>query len=142
MAVLRLSDKLDPSTDGKREPGGWVALAPYTFAGDRSGVLYSDDGGGSWAMGELLPKGWTECQVAELRNGSVLLTSRNFYDTRSGYGPRLFARSDEAEFRAFLKLGAVEILSPAESDRHRHKAIGTPPDPRNYSRKFKIQQKI
>ena len=26
-------------------------------------VLYSDDDGASWTMGELLPKGWTECQV-------------------------------------------------------------------------------
>merc|ERR1719331_1047098 len=46
----------------------------------------------------LLPQfggGWTECQVAELRNGSVLLTSRNFYGTSSGQGPRLFARSDD-----------------------------------------------
>ena len=46
----------------------------------------------------LLPQyggGWTECEVAELRNGSVLLTSRNFYGESSGYGPRLFARSDD-----------------------------------------------
>ena len=46
----------------------------------------------------LLPQfggGWTECQVAELHNGSVLLTSRNFFDRRSGQGPRLFARSDD-----------------------------------------------
>eukprot|EP01047_Picozoa_sp_COSAG01_P078026 COSAG01_NODE_14268_length_1474_cov_1.872000_2_plen_42_part_01 len=28
--------------------------------------------------------GWTECEVAELHNGSVLLTSRNLYNTKSG----------------------------------------------------------
>ena len=39
-------------------------------------VLYSDDDGSTWTMGELLPKGFTECQVAELQNGSLLLTSR------------------------------------------------------------------
>ena len=33
--------------------------------------------------------------MAELTNGSVLLTSRNFYGRSSGYGPRLFARSDD-----------------------------------------------
>lgn len=34
-------------------------------------------------------------QVAELKNGSVLMTSRNFYGGNSGQGPRLFARSDD-----------------------------------------------
>ena len=34
-------------------------------------------------------------EVAELKNGSVILTSRNFYDRRSGFGPRMFARSDD-----------------------------------------------
>jgi hypothetical protein len=37
----------------------------------------------------------TEDQVAELENGSVLMTSRNEYGTNSGQGPRLFARSDD-----------------------------------------------
>ena len=64
-------------------------------------VVFSDDGGATWAGGapmELLPQdggGWTECQVAELGNGSVLMTSRNFYGASSGQGPRLFARSDD-----------------------------------------------
>ena len=55
-------------------------------------VVYSDDHGKSWTGGAemlLLPKyggGWTEAQVAELKNGSVLMTSRNFYG-RSGAGP-------------------------------------------------------
>ena len=63
--------------------------------------MYSDDHGKSWAGGEmmlLLPEfggGWTEDQVAELKNGSVLLTSRNEYGLSSGQGPRLFARSDD-----------------------------------------------
>ena len=64
-------------------------------------VVYSDDHGKSWTGGAemlLLPKyggGWTEAQVAELKNGSVLMTSRNFYGRSSGQGPRLFARSDD-----------------------------------------------
>ena len=58
-------------------------------------VIYSDDRGASWRGGQkisLLPQyggGWTECQVAELQNGSVLLTSRNAFDTTSGQGPRM-----------------------------------------------------
>jgi hypothetical protein len=39
-------------------------------------VLYSDDEGTSWQAGQLLPHGWTECQTAELLNGSLLLTAR------------------------------------------------------------------
>lgn len=64
-------------------------------------VVYSDDHGKTWTGGqemELLPQfggGWTEDQVAELYNGSVLMTSRNFYGKSSGQGPRLFARSDD-----------------------------------------------
>lgn len=63
----------------------------------------SDDGGDTWRAGALLPLGWTECDVAELTNGSVLLTSRasramqrKGLRTESGFGaPRLFARSDD-----------------------------------------------
>ena len=64
-------------------------------------MMYSDDGGASWVAGQkmvLLPQyggGWTECQVAELSNGSVLLTSRNLFAPTSGQGPRLMARSDD-----------------------------------------------
>ena len=75
-------------------------------------------GGCSWTGGALLPEpgelfpgmpsgppnqtngalgGWTECQVAELRNGSVLLTSRNLYAPSSGLGGRMFARSDDGD---------------------------------------------
>ena len=46
----------------------------------------------------LLPAfggGWTECEATELKNGSVLLTSRNFYGASSGQSARLFARSDD-----------------------------------------------
>lgn len=41
----------------------------------RSYVLFSDNGS-DWHAGELLPEGWTECQVAEMGNGSLLMTSR------------------------------------------------------------------
>ena len=42
----------------------------------QSFVLFSDDQGATWTAGERLAEGWTECQVAELRNGSLLLTAR------------------------------------------------------------------
>ena len=75
----------------------------FCGCGDKSAsfVVYSDDHGVTWSGGalmQLLPQyggGWTEDQVAELRNGSVLMTSRNFYGGSSGQGPRLFARSDD-----------------------------------------------
>ena len=118
LAVLRLSDKLDPSTDGKREPGGWVALAPYTFAGDRSGVLYSDDGGrceplpadpcdfrdvsltlplrgSSWHRGgQVLDRvGSSECIAAELEDHSLLLSFRvEDKDTVSSESSRMSAQ--------------------------------------------------
>jgi hypothetical protein len=65
-------------------------------------ALFSDDNGDSWTAGQLLPKGWTECQAAELVNGSLLMTSRMYgspwltpghpqaSDRRRG-----FARSDD-----------------------------------------------
>ena len=81
-----------------------VALRHDCGCGDlrTSFVAFSDDQGATWKGGaELLrlPQyggGWTECEVAELNNGSVVLTSRNFY---AKPGPRLFARSDDGGAR-------------------------------------------
>lgn len=77
-----------------------VRGAPSGF--DRSFVLYSDDQGLTWTAGQLLPQGWTECQVAELKNGSLVLTSRlvgfgGFYCTgnQTNCFQRGFARSDD-----------------------------------------------
>ena len=90
-------------TRGPHKGRMMVALRHDCGCGDlrTSFVVYSDDRGASWQGGSqlsLLPQyggGWTECEVAELQNGSVLLTSRNFYGRSSGQGPRLFARSDD-----------------------------------------------
>ena len=58
-------------------------------------VLISDNQGDSWHAGAMLPDGWTECDVAELRNGSVVLTARALFGPNPPFpGPRLFARSD------------------------------------------------
>jgi hypothetical protein len=65
-------------------------------------VIHSDDDGATWTAGQLLPKGWTECQVAEMNNGSLLMTSRMYgspwltpgHPSRSDLR-RGFARSDD-----------------------------------------------
>lgn len=61
----------------------------------------------TWTAGQLLPAGWTEDQIAEMKNGSLLMTarleSRGFPqfspDPNNGTDPRNirrgFARSDE-----------------------------------------------
>ena len=69
----------------------------------RSVVLFSDDQGTSWTVGQLLPQGWTECQVAEMSNGSLLMTSRMYGPPYLSSPPkrtdrrRGFARSDDGE---------------------------------------------
>ena len=39
-------------------------------------MLYSDDEGDTWRKGEALPLGWGEAAIAEMKNGSILWTSR------------------------------------------------------------------
>ena len=51
--------------------------------------------GETWAAGQLLPMGWTETQLAELKNGSLLLTSRTGYGYIAAGLRRAFARSDD-----------------------------------------------
>jgi sialidase-1 len=57
-------------------------------------ALISDDHGATFRGGALLPHGWSECQMAELQNGSVIITSRNDGD-KTRQSSRLFARSDD-----------------------------------------------
>ena len=77
--------------------------------------------GVSWTAGQLLPKGWTECQVAEMQNGSLLMTSRMYgrpwltpgrpmrSDLRRG-----FARSDDGGWTVrALHLHSCRAFCPA-----------------------------
>jgi len=57
-------------------------------------ALISDDRGQTFHGGALLPHGWSECQMAELQNGSVVVTARNDGD-KTRQSRRLFARSDD-----------------------------------------------
>ena len=62
----------------------------------RSYVLISDDHGIRWRAGAKLPHGWTESSVAELPNGSVVLTARALHGRYARDHPgkrRLFAIS-------------------------------------------------
>jgi hypothetical protein len=69
-------------------------------------ILFSDDDGEHWTAGQLSPQGWTECQVAELKNGSLLMTSRMYgapYLTPGKMAKRSdlrrgFARSDDGGY--------------------------------------------
>jgi hypothetical protein len=75
-------------------------LTPYM----RSFILFSDDNGATFTVGQLLPASWTECEVAELKNGSLLMTAR-IEGCVAAYGrnttscghERGFARSDDGE---------------------------------------------
>lgn len=97
-----------------------VALRHDCGCGDlkASLVVYSDDNGATWRGGAqmmLLPQfggGWTECEVAELHNGSVLLTSRNSFGRSSGQGPRLFARSDDGGATWAANWSATDLPDP------------------------------
>jgi len=81
-------------------------------------AIYSDDHGATWTGGQqmiLLPQyggGWTEDQVAELSNGSVLMTSRNLFGLSSGQGPRLFARSDDGGATWAANWSAYDLTDP------------------------------
>lgn len=44
-----------------------------------SHVIFSDDGGRSWQLGGSADVGTNECQVAELRNGALLLNMRSYH---------------------------------------------------------------
>ena len=51
-------------------------------------------------------------QVAELHNGSVLMTSRNYYSRTSGQGPRMFARSDDGGHSWAANWSSTDLPDP------------------------------
>jgi sialidase-1 len=58
----------------------------------RSHVFYSDDRGATWQIGGETPAGHNECQVAELRDGTLMLNMRG---VRAGGNRRSIARSND-----------------------------------------------
>lgn len=80
----------------KREGWTWFATGPGVGLQMRSGrlvvpcdakdvggkqgyafVIGSDDGGATWAAGEVVGPTWNECQAAELADGALMLNMRN-----------------------------------------------------------------
>lgn len=57
----------------------WQKEAPYNCM---STICYSRDGGRTWVYGKGIPHRTSECQVVELRDGSLMLNCRN--EARSG----------------------------------------------------------
>ena len=51
-----------------------------------SHVFYSDDAGKSWRLGGALDKHTDECQVVQLRDGSLMMNARNYWG-RDGQRP-------------------------------------------------------
>jgi sialidase-1 len=64
-----------------------------------SHVFFSDDRGKSWKLGGSAPQHTDECQIAELRDGSLLLNMRNYRGTEGGEkdkgGKRAVSRSSD-----------------------------------------------
>lgn len=61
---------------------GWRDLHAGKSDGDV--VWYSDDGGATYALGATFESGWSEAQLAETTNGSIIAILRNY-----GEPPRL-----------------------------------------------------
>eukprot|EP00756_Hemistasia_phaeocysticola_P060318 Hpha_TRINITY_DN3931_c0_g1::TRINITY_DN3931_c0_g1_i1::g.18116::m.18116/K01186/NEU1; sialidase-1 len=60
-----------------------------------SKAFFSDDGGASWDSSEWLAAGTTECQMAELSNGDVYMTSRYYSGWEGQKNVRLAAWSKD-----------------------------------------------
>lgn len=55
----------------------WISNPPKGTPNCSSTICYSKDGGKTWAYGEGLPTRTSECQVVELRDGSIMINARN-----------------------------------------------------------------
>ena len=72
----------------------WWDMAHQSMS--RAAVVYSDDGGFTWTMSQVLPLKWTECHVTETRSGSILVSSRlDAVPWVDGTPRRMMARSDD-----------------------------------------------
>lgn len=60
----------------------WWNNPPQGTQRCRSTICYSKDNGKTWTYGEGIPHSTSECQVVELRDGSIMINARN--EARSG----------------------------------------------------------
>lgn len=71
-----------PGVGIQTKKGRIVIPCDHAVEGSRdffSHVIYSDDGGGTWQMGGSAAVGTNECQVAELRDGTLVLNMRSYH---------------------------------------------------------------
>jgi len=102
---VEIENPLDPEmgTLQSRWYNGTTDLPLYVWAGDRSGVFYSDDGGSTWQLGGMVNSriGSSECQVAETDEG--LFISFRVEDKDSGCRKMAFSRDGGQSFEDFFE---------------------------------------
>lgn len=102
---VEIENPLDPEmgTLRSRWYNGTTELPLYVWAGDRSGVFYSDDGGDTWQLGGMVNSriGSSECQVAETDEG--LFISFRVEDKDSGCRKMAFSRDGGQSFEDFFE---------------------------------------
>ncbi len=64
-----------PANHSYDDPNGTIRNGPYGYG---SHVLFSDDHGKSWKMGEPIKPGCNESQVTELSDGTLLMNMRSY----------------------------------------------------------------
>ena len=94
-----------------------------TKAGFLSRVLYSDDHGAHWTMGEPLPQFTDECQAVELQDGRLMLNARG----DMGTGCRAVAVSRDGG-RRWADFGWNRMLNecPCQASIARYSTCGEP----------------
>jgi len=102
---VEIENPLDPEMGTLRSKwyNGTTELPLYVYAGDRSGVFYSDDGGETWQLGGMVNSriGSSECQVAETEEGIFL--SFRVEDKDSGCRKIAFSRDGGQSFEEFFE---------------------------------------
>jgi sialidase-1 len=102
---VEIENPLDPEmgTLQSRWYNGTTELPLYVWAGDRSGVFYSDDGGDTWQLGGMVNSriGSSECQVAETDDG--LFISFRVEDKDTGCRKMAFSRDGGRSFEGFFE---------------------------------------
>ena len=71
-----------PGVGIQTRKGRIVIPCDHAVQGSRdffSHIIYSDDGGATWHLGGNADAGTNECQIAELRDGTLLLNMRSYH---------------------------------------------------------------
>mmetsp|Transcript_91266 Transcript_91266/g.237793 ORF Transcript_91266/g.237793 Transcript_91266/m.237793 type:complete len:543 (-) Transcript_91266:71-1699(-) len=102
---VEIENPLDPEMGILKSKwyNGTTDLPLYVWAGDRSGVFYSDDGGDTWHLGGMVNSriGSSECQVAETDEGLVI--SFRVEDKDTGCRKMAFSGDGGLSFEHFFE---------------------------------------